>query len=80
MAELPQVSHASQWASPPLERKLRRDLTGPDYFVCSIDPVRLYHDGGLPCHLMHHSAPCCNIVACPVLGPLTEVALVVLCA
>ncbi|GFR46925.1 hypothetical protein Agub_g8572, partial [Astrephomene gubernaculifera] len=39
LAELPRISHPSDWRVPPAERAARRDLTGPDFFVVSIDPV-----------------------------------------
>ncbi|KAG2445884.1 hypothetical protein HXX76_000488 [Chlamydomonas incerta] len=39
LAELPRVASAADWAVSAAERALRRDLTGPDYWVVSIDPV-----------------------------------------
>ncbi|GLC43803.1 hypothetical protein PLESTB_000909600 [Pleodorina starrii] len=39
LAELPRVTRAEDWCVPPRERAARRDLTGPEYFVVSIDPV-----------------------------------------
>lgn len=39
LLELPCVSQPELWSVPEEERQCRRDLTGPDYFVCSIDPV-----------------------------------------
>ncbi|KAG2451560.1 hypothetical protein HYH02_004158 [Chlamydomonas schloesseri] len=39
LAELPRVASAADWAVSAAERALRRDLTGPEYWVVSIDPV-----------------------------------------
>ena len=47
LTELPQVGDASQWSIPPAELAMRRDLRGPEYFVCSIDPP------GQPCQEEH---------------------------
>ncbi|GAX81333.1 hypothetical protein CEUSTIGMA_g8764.t1 [Chlamydomonas eustigma] len=38
LKELPQVADASQWRPSAEETASRRDLSGPEYFVCSIDP------------------------------------------
>jgi hypothetical protein len=41
LAELPRIplERASEWAVPAREREARLDLTGPDFWVVSVDPV-----------------------------------------
>ncbi|GIM17195.1 hypothetical protein Vretimale_19713, partial [Volvox reticuliferus] len=39
LSELPRVTRPEDWRVPSRERSNRRDLTGPEYFVVSIDPV-----------------------------------------
>ena len=63
LTELPQVQDASQWSIPPAELATRRDLRGPEQFVCSIDPP------GQPCrgeHAAHLQGEL--LLACPKIG------------
>ncbi len=39
MAELPAVPDPAAWRAAAEELSYRRDLRGPEYYVCSIDPV-----------------------------------------
>ena len=36
--ELPALAHPEEWGVPPAEAATRRDLRGPEYLICSIDP------------------------------------------
>ncbi|GLI59064.1 hypothetical protein VaNZ11_000895, partial [Volvox africanus] len=39
LSELPRVTRSEDWRVPSQERSSRRNMTGPEYFVVSIDPV-----------------------------------------